>query len=541
MDKIENSDFGSFKKGYDVKTFEKIKGGNRLLREGFIRDHDQFICLVVGKVIGKTVIEKNSDEYKVGISAFDYAINIYEKKDYDEFLEFCERIIIEWLTDYKNQDKSILREEIVLLKNKMWEFGVTLDDLIIGTPKGKSTIRSCITFARELVVSEPVFRNFNLRKKLTDGESENIKRVFSRRIKKNKKYVIAVILILLSNLETLKNYLRNAQSENNIIEKIGTVLEYSREKVVFITEHGRFIMSDSLKDYYIGQRIYINDKKGIKRKIIRFSITAASVLSAVLIFYTGFNYVCANFDIDRIFGSRQVAVNTDLNKYKNEEAVYSTSTIGDNKKNTPEVSPENTPVVDRVEIVKNNNTNPESETLVVVDSVKPAYLNTQIPDKPAENKASIPAKIQRTAEKIRNTPVPKHLTKPALKSNPTSVNVKISPSKKPSQIPVPTGYPTVKATGVPGTPRIKADIYDTNVGQDYTIIMYMNGGNNGTKWVLYENGAEVATVHYTDNSPNEQSIMRLFTAKKPGSYKYKCELINSFGTSVSPEITVDVR
>ncbi|WP_084160515.1 fibronectin type III domain-containing protein [Paenibacillus alginolyticus] len=75
---------------------------------------------------------------------------------------------------------------------------------------------------------------------------------------------------------------------------------------------------------------------------------------------------------------------------------------------------------------------------------------------------------------------------------------------------------------------------------NYTIGFDMWWGNNGSSWKLYENGAVIHTSTLTDNSPNAQSATFAFTNKPSGTYVYKVDLINSFGTQTSGNLTYTV-
>ncbi|MCX7745334.1 MAG: hypothetical protein N2645_00370 [Clostridia bacterium] len=94
------------------------------------------------------------------------------------------------------------------------------------------------------------------------------------------------------------------------------------------------------------------------------------------------------------------------------------------------------------------------------------------------------------------------------------------------------------ATGAPGTPSLAHDNWDGD--GNFNITMNMWYGNNGTTYKLYENNVVVHTQTLTDNSPNAQTVAKAISGKSNGTYTYKCDLINSFGTITSSTITVNV-
>lgn len=100
-------------------------------------------------------------------------------------------------------------------------------------------------------------------------------------------------------------------------------------------------------------------------------------------------------------------------------------------------------------------------------------------------------------------------------------------------------FASASASGAPGAANISHDNWDGD--GDYTITMNMWWGNNGTSWTLYENNTAILTENLTDNSPNAQTVSKTFTNKPRGTYTYKCDLKNSYGTSTSSTITVTVN
>lgn len=94
------------------------------------------------------------------------------------------------------------------------------------------------------------------------------------------------------------------------------------------------------------------------------------------------------------------------------------------------------------------------------------------------------------------------------------------------------------ATGVPGKPALSHNNWDKL--PNYTITMNMWWGNNGTSWKLYENDVVIYTGTLVDNTSSAQTASYAITNKSSGNFNYKCELINSFGSTFSDVITVTV-
>lgn len=97
---------------------------------------------------------------------------------------------------------------------------------------------------------------------------------------------------------------------------------------------------------------------------------------------------------------------------------------------------------------------------------------------------------------------------------------------------------TAAASGAPGTPSVYQSNW--NNSPNYSIGFNMWWGNNGTSWKLYENGTLIHTGTLADQSPNAQTAVFAFTNKPSGTYVYKVDLVNDYGTSSSGTISYTV-
>ena len=65
-------------------------------------------------------------------------------------------------------------------------------------------------------------------------------------------------------------------------------------------------------------------------------------------------------------------------------------------------------------------------------------------------------------------------------------------------------------------------------------------GNNGTSWKIYENSQLIYSAALQGNSPNSQTASYNVTGKSNGSYTYRIDLTNKYGTTSSSTVTVSV-
>lgn len=93
-------------------------------------------------------------------------------------------------------------------------------------------------------------------------------------------------------------------------------------------------------------------------------------------------------------------------------------------------------------------------------------------------------------------------------------------------------------TGAPATPSLTHDNWEGNTS--YNLTMNIWWGNNATSWKIYENNNVIFSGPLDGNSPNGQTATYNVTGKANGTYSYKIELTNKFGTTSSNTISVTV-
>jgi|GEM_PF-638593 len=99
------------------------------------------------------------------------------------------------------------------------------------------------------------------------------------------------------------------------------------------------------------------------------------------------------------------------------------------------------------------------------------------------------------------------------------------------------------ATTVPGKAVLSSDNgYDTGLlDGDYKITMNLWYGSNGTTYKLYEKDILIDTQKLKDRSPAAQTAVTSVAGKPDGVYRYRAELSNAFGTTVSDILEVTVK
>ncbi|WP_010247809.1 sigma-70 family RNA polymerase sigma factor [Acetivibrio cellulolyticus] len=224
-----------------ASNLKMIKEGNQQVREEFIEKYKPFILRVTSMTLNKYVEAHRSDEFSIALSAFNEAVDRFNSGSRNKFLSYAEKVIRSRIIDYLRKGKSDSqheswsldssnglefgevyqasdsysqfesiedREEIEELTKKLMEFGITLDELVLSTPRHKDTRELCISIAEILLEDKPMLEFLHKSKSIPRIELAEKAHVHENTIGKNRKYIIAVCLILTSDLNISKRVLK---------------------------------------------------------------------------------------------------------------------------------------------------------------------------------------------------------------------------------------------------------------------------------------------------------------------------------------------
>ncbi|HEY9062413.1 MAG TPA: hypothetical protein VIO64_18220 [Pseudobacteroides sp.] len=491
----------------NLKSFiEGLRLGDNASRSNFIDENKSFILKVVSKALNRSTIPHNSKEFEIGLSSFNYAIDTFDLNSDEDFLTYAEKVIKNSVYDYiklLNANSSTIntqieneylyrdyenKDEISKFKLRLWELDITLDSLVNVTPSDEESVKISISTARKLLYNPEVYKNISSKAgipyDLLDRDVRNNKKF----IEKHKAYIIALALIMSSNLSIFKSYLKNIESGNKSPDNVGIILELYKEKALIFTLQGKFAIAKikNTPNLYLGKQMVVNSDY-IKQpsNITRYSIFAASFFVITLTILVGFTYLLKS----------------------DSTPAYSPSKVGSKGIVAKNDTPEKKPSIPAVTATFTAAFSPTPEANIISTDFIPATP---------------------TPEQTYNDTV----VKPSATKKPKATK------KAPSPAPTP---PTDKAVGPPDTPIIGCDIDNVKIGDTYTITMNMTGGNNGTIIVLYENGKIVLFKRHKDDSPNPQTASMSFKAKSKGTFKYWFKLLNSKGSAISETISVMIQ
>jgi len=214
--------------------------GDILARNELIQDYIPFIIRAVAKQLNKYIETENSDEFSIGMIAFNEAIDKYDFAK-GSFLGFAELVIENRLKDlwrkkqkeqreisledclqstpgnfpepYSEIDDDLicLREEIKKFEAELVKFGISLEDLVIETPKHSDTRKNAVCLSERISKDKLIVEEIYTKKKLPLKKIVLKYKTTLRIIKRSKKFIISMVVILTGGFNQLKSWVKNSK------------------------------------------------------------------------------------------------------------------------------------------------------------------------------------------------------------------------------------------------------------------------------------------------------------------------------------------
>jgi len=227
------------------ESVQLIQQGDTSLLNEIIESYKPFIAKNVSSVC-KRYIYETDDEFSIGLIAFNEAIEKYSPEKGSSLLSFAEVIIKRRVIDYirkqtKNQhvsidltyssledesagmvivnelsleeyrkksDEEIRKEEIIHFQALLTSYDLSFSDLVENSPKHADARENAILVARQLVGDKELKSFLIEKKRLPIKQLEKMVNVSRKTIERNRKYIIAIALILSSDYVYLNDYLK---------------------------------------------------------------------------------------------------------------------------------------------------------------------------------------------------------------------------------------------------------------------------------------------------------------------------------------------
>lgn len=220
------------------ELIRRIRSGENSLREFLIEYYYNYILSIVSKMIGRPA--KSSDEFSIGLQAFHEAIDKFDETKNVSFLYFAGLVINRRVIDYIRKtsrfnleypftyfeandnescieryaseqsevftDKLEFQDQLLQFKKDLLSYGITFEDLVRLSPKHLDTKLICISVAKMLVNNKELSNKLITQKKLPTAELLAMCGLHRKTLENHRKFIIALFLILCSDMEVLKSY-----------------------------------------------------------------------------------------------------------------------------------------------------------------------------------------------------------------------------------------------------------------------------------------------------------------------------------------------
>jgi RNA polymerase sigma factor len=224
----------------------RIQDGDIKLRNQFITDYQPYIAKVTSKVCKRYIHPAQDDEFSIALAAFNESINRYAPGSGPSFLSFAETVIRRRLIDYfrkeqrssgqiplssfdiEDDEENVInpvdihqsieeyekeltneerRREIQSLHLQLTSFGISFSELVDASPKHADSRETLIQIAKLLADNMELMQRLQTKKTLPIKELLDLVEVSRKTLERNRKFIIAVALILEGNYPYLEDYL----------------------------------------------------------------------------------------------------------------------------------------------------------------------------------------------------------------------------------------------------------------------------------------------------------------------------------------------
>jgi RNA polymerase sigma factor len=227
----------------------KAKEGDARIREQILQDYRPFYLRVASTSCRKYLVLGRDDEASIAMIAFNEAIDSYNADGGASFLSFAEIVIKRRMVDYfrrqskrsdeiplssferDEQEDNVIqkiesreahtvlqiqeeteerREEIFRLDQLLSHYGIRFSDLVRISPKHQDARDRALQVARTLAGEPELLAYLTTKKSLPLKELEERVEVSRKTLERQRKYIIALTLILIGDFYHLREYLNRA-------------------------------------------------------------------------------------------------------------------------------------------------------------------------------------------------------------------------------------------------------------------------------------------------------------------------------------------
>jgi RNA polymerase sigma factor len=227
------------------KLLAAARGGDKQAREDLIRQYTPLALRVGSQVSGRYLQVGRDEEVSVGLLALNEAVDRFDPERGASFISFAEMVIKRRLIDFYRRQKGKVeiplseleseddegntlqhveqreaverfalqqeaddrKHEIVRYTRRLAEFGIRFSELVEISPKHEDARERALEAAK-LVARNPLFaEHMQTKKELPLKQLEERVGVSRKTLERQRKYIIAVALIMLEDFYHLRQYI----------------------------------------------------------------------------------------------------------------------------------------------------------------------------------------------------------------------------------------------------------------------------------------------------------------------------------------------
>lgn len=229
------------------KRLEIIKKGqDSVERNDLIQDYIPFIIKTIAGQLNRYIETENSDEFSIGLIAFNEAIDKYEATK-GNFLSFAELVIRNRVKDLcrkkqKEQreislegflehspenfsepyneiddDAIAMREEIKRYEAELHSFGISFEDLVEETPKHSDTRQNAVNLSERISEDKIIVKEIYTKKKLPVSKIVLKFQTTLKIVKRSKRFILSMVIIFTGSFNQLRIWVKNSmQGERHV-------------------------------------------------------------------------------------------------------------------------------------------------------------------------------------------------------------------------------------------------------------------------------------------------------------------------------------
>ncbi|MBU7007863.1 RNA polymerase sigma factor SigI [Phosphitispora fastidiosa] len=230
----------------------EVQKGNGMARERLLRSYTPFILKTVSKVSGRYVRMGEDDEVSVGLMAFNEAMDCFDTTKNISFISFAETVIKRRLIDYFRKESTVSKrtvpmssfeqadddnvegihyyleakqsieehqaqniaadrkEEIIIFTKKLADFGISFQELVQVSPKHEDARIRAMEVAGIIANNADLAAHLLSKRELPLKQLEKSVDISRKTLERQRKYIIAITLILMNDFEYLREYITKA-------------------------------------------------------------------------------------------------------------------------------------------------------------------------------------------------------------------------------------------------------------------------------------------------------------------------------------------